>query len=262
MVNKWLLTVLLFSPFSLVAEGDLPVCKSSSKRGDFSATLRHPDKKFCIVESKESKEVHHSSKLRGRRGARGARGPFGHDGQRGPRGHMGNRGLRGYRGHRGCHGKHGANGANGANGAVGQRGATGATGPGPGFAEVDGQLFFTFTANNDPSPSASGRWQFFIIAPDSTIMASQTINITDPTTQYTLTVASPILLSDYTAVGYNRDLQNVSIGDLIDTSNFVTVTTSFNNINDEIFQNFMMDTTLPGSTTEAQFVPFVVPPAL
>lgn len=170
-----------------------------------------------------SKESHHRRGPRGHRGARGARGPFGHDGQRGPHGYIGNRGHRGYSGHRGHKGAAGPIGPAGATGSAGAQGATGATGPsalGPTIPGID--LLFTFTTLQDPSPTASGRWQFFVIRPDFSQVPGPIVDISDPNTTYTVTVPGPFFLGIYTGVLYNIDMQNESNTSVITGDMLVT----------------------------------------
>lgn len=189
MFSRWFLAGALFFSLPLFAEDDILI----------------------------SKESHRGP--RGRRGARGARGPFGHDGQRGPHGHMGNRGFRGYRGHRG---HKGAAGANGVAGATGPQGVTGPSALGPTISGID--LIFTFTTLQDPSPSASGRWQFFVVRPDFTQVPGPVVDISDPNTTYMVTVPGPFFFGIYTGVLYNIDMQNttnsaVLAGDMLITTN-------------------------------------------
>lgn len=197
-LNRWLLAGILFLSLPLFARQD------------------------DVLISKESHHRRGPRGPRGHRGARGARGPFGHDGQRGPHGHIGNRGHLGYQGHRGHKGAAGQAGVAGATGPTGAQGATGPSALGSTIPGVD--LIFTFTTLQDPSASASGRWQFFVVRPDFSQVPGPIVNIRDPNTTYAVTVPGPFFFGIYTGVLYNIDMQNttnssVLQGDMLVTTN-------------------------------------------
>lgn len=225
MFNKWLFIALLFSPIALFSEEAILCSKNEGPRGP--------------------------------RGRRGERGPFGHDGQRGPHGHNGPRGFRGYRGHRGHRGAMGLSGSAGADGATGATGATGPSALGQTIPGVD--LLFTFTTVMDSSPTASGRWQFFVIRPDFSQVPGPIVNVRDPSTTYTVTVPGPFFFGIYTGVLYNIDMQNLTITAVLSGNMQVTTNAGFQHI--KIFTEGSDITDSPGSVLEDMIQGFaIVPP--
>jgi len=215
--SKWLLSTLLFLPGTLLTqEYDFSVVNSNWLSSNRTTALQDD----CILEKSHSGKPH-----------RRFRGP------RGPRGHKGNKGATGLQGASGL----------GATGPQGPTGAPGANAPIP----VPGTLFFTYTTRQDPSPTASGRWQLFIIAPDDTITAGPIVNIQDPGTTIVVPVGPPTLLGRYSTTIYNIDLNNLSMNNVF---NDLVVT---NSVDSTKMHQFEFDTSgvtdSPGSAVQDSF---------
>lgn len=137
------------------------------------------------------------------------------------------------RGPRGQTGKTGRRGQQGCQGIPGWRGPKGPSGIGDAVYAPTAVIDVNFTARQDPSPTASGRWQIFVIRPDSSQVPGPIINIRDPSAAYTFQIPVPFYFGLYTVTIYDIDMENTSILDVLVGG--VHVINTFSNVHIKLF---------------------------
>lgn len=112
-----------------------------------------------------------------------------------------------------------------------------------------GKLLFTIATLQ--GFGVTGNWHAFIITPDNKKVSGPLVDVTSPSTSFTIAVGKPVLFGTYTVVIYNDD----STSQILSSVQKITISNSYNDQVTILQGDTFFAAGAPGESVQAHFVP-------